>query len=77
MKIGIGADHGGFEMKKQLANLLAAEGHQIVDFGNSVYDTNDDYPDFTIPARSSRGTGRRGPWRSVVRQRGRCVCGGQ
>jgi RpiB/LacA/LacB family sugar-phosphate isomerase len=49
LKIGIGADHGGFEMKKQLAHLLAAEGHQIVDFGNSVYDTDDDYPDFTIP----------------------------
>jgi len=36
-------------MKKQLAHLLAAEGHQIVDFGNRVYDTDDDYPDFTIP----------------------------
>ena len=25
MKVGIGADHGGFEMKQQLAKLLAKE----------------------------------------------------
>src|SRR5271166_4598198 len=49
MRVGLGADHGGFEMKKQLANLLTAEGHEVVDFGNTVYDSNDDYPDFTIP----------------------------
>ncbi|MGA7413331.1 MAG: RpiB/LacA/LacB family sugar-phosphate isomerase [Bryobacteraceae bacterium] len=49
MRVGLGADHGGFEMKKQLANLLEAEGHEVVDFGNTVYDNNDDYPDFTIP----------------------------
>ena len=38
MKVGIGADHGGFEMKQQLAKLLAKEGHEVVDFGNKVYD---------------------------------------
>jgi ribose 5-phosphate isomerase RpiB len=26
MKVGMGADHGGFEMKQQLATLLAKEG---------------------------------------------------
>jgi len=36
-------------MKRQLAKLLAAEGHEVIDFGNSVYDASDDYPDFTIP----------------------------
>lgn len=49
MKAGAAADHGGFEMKRQLATLLATEGHEVVDFGNKVYDTDDDYPDFTIP----------------------------
>ena len=49
MKIGIGADHGGFEMKQQLARLLASERHEVVDFGNKVYDSDDDYPDFAIP----------------------------
>jgi ribose 5-phosphate isomerase B len=49
MRVGVGADHGGFEMKQQLAKLLAAEGHEVVDFGNNVCDNNDDYPDFAIP----------------------------
>jgi len=48
MILGVGADHGGFEMK-QLAKLAATEGHEVVDFGNKVYDTNDNYPDFAIP----------------------------
>jgi ribose 5-phosphate isomerase B len=49
MKVGIGADHGGFEMKEKLARLLAKEGHEVVDFGNDVYEPDDDYPDFSIP----------------------------
>ena len=49
MKVGVAADHGGFEMKRQLAKLLATEGHQVLDFGNKVYDADDDYPDFAIP----------------------------
>ena len=56
MKVGVGADHGGFEMKQQLAKLLAAEDHELVDFGNKVQDNNDDYPDFAIPlARAVAG----------------------
>lgn len=31
MKIGVGADHGGFEMKEQLGRLLAKEGHEVVE----------------------------------------------
>ncbi len=49
MKVGLGADHGGFELKEQLAKLLAKEGHEVVDFGNKVYDGDDDYPEFAIP----------------------------
>jgi ribose 5-phosphate isomerase B len=33
MKVRVGADHGGFEMKQQLAKLLAKEGHEVVEFG--------------------------------------------
>src|SRR5258708_15586936 len=36
-------------MKRQLAKLLATEGHEVVDFGNKLYDADDDYPDFAIP----------------------------
>jgi ribose 5-phosphate isomerase B len=49
MKVAIGADHGGFDMKSQLAALLAQAGHQVVDCGNKVFDPEDDYPDFAIP----------------------------
>ena len=62
MKLGLAADHGGFEMKRELAKLLANEGHEVVDFGATVYDASDDYPDFAIPlARAvSRGDVERG-----------------
>jgi ribose 5-phosphate isomerase B len=36
-------------MKEQLAGKLVAEGHEVIDFGNSFLDLNDDYPDFAIP----------------------------
>ena len=49
MKIGVAADHGGFEMKRQLVKLLVTEAHEVIDFGNKVYDSEDDYPDFAIP----------------------------
>jgi len=49
MKVGVGADHGGFEMKQQLAKLLTEAGHEVTDFGNKTCDTSYDYPDFAIP----------------------------
>ena len=49
MRVGIGADHGGFVMKEQLARHLAEEGHVVIDFGNTLHDADDDYPDFAIP----------------------------
>lgn len=55
MKVGLGADHGGFEMKQQLAKLLTEGGHEVIDFGNTAYDANDDYPDLRflslVPSR--------------------------
>lgn len=56
MRVGIAADHGGFEMKEQLAKKLAAQGHEVIDFGNTSFDPDDDYPDFAIPlARAVAG----------------------
>ena len=49
MKVGIAADHGGYDMKQKIYILLNAKGHQVVDFGNLQYDRDDDYPDFAIP----------------------------
>jgi len=42
MRLGIGADHGGFQMKEPLVKKLAAEGHEVMDFGNIVFDPADD-----------------------------------
>ena len=58
MKVGIGADHGGFEMKQQLAKLLTEAGHEVADFGNEVCDASDDYPDFAIPLAHAVADGR-------------------
>jgi ribose 5-phosphate isomerase B len=46
MKIFIGADHGGFELKNNLIKYLRAKGHTVEDLGNTVLDPVDDFPDF-------------------------------
>ena len=48
MKIFIGADHRGFEIKEHLKVWLQDEGYQVVDCGNTHYDPEDDYPDFSL-----------------------------
>ena len=57
MRVGVGADHGGFEMKEQLAKLLAEGGYEVVDFGNKIFDKDDDYPDFAIPLARAVASG--------------------
>ncbi|WP_138991729.1 RpiB/LacA/LacB family sugar-phosphate isomerase [Larkinella sp. C7] len=67
MKIGIAADHGGFELKETLKAFLINLGYQVVDFGAYRLDSLDDYPDLIIPlaqAVSSRDV-----------ERGVAVCG--
>ena len=49
MKIAVAADHGGFEMKRMLVARLRSMGHEVTDFGATVPDPNDDYPDYIIP----------------------------
>lgn len=49
MKIGIAADHGGFQLKQFLSPLIAKLGHEVVDFGAYEQNDQDDYPDFVIP----------------------------
>ena len=45
MRLAIGADHAGFELKESIAKLLRAEGHDVVDFGTHSTEPVD-YPDF-------------------------------
>lgn len=49
MKIFIGADHAGFELKEKLIPFLKELGHEVDDKGAFIYDANDDYPDFVKP----------------------------
>ncbi len=49
MKIGIAADHAGFEQKQQLVKQLREAGYEVTDYGAKEYDAQDDYPDIIIP----------------------------
>lgn len=49
MRIGIAADHGGYELKMQLAAALIQGGYDFVDYGAYEYDKDDDYPDLVVP----------------------------
>ena len=50
MRIHIGADHAGLELKSALIDHLNAQGYEVKDHGPYTYDALDDYPDFCIPA---------------------------
>ena len=67
MKIGIAADHGGYELKKTLHSFLVASGYEVVDFGAYELNTQDDYPDFVVPLAQALAE------KQV--ERGRAICG--
>lgn len=56
MKIAIGADHGGFNLKKDIVNLLEELGHEYKDFGTHSADSID-YPDVAIPVAEAVAAG--------------------
>ncbi|GGG82111.1 ribose-5-phosphate isomerase [Parapedobacter pyrenivorans] len=49
MKIGIAADHAGFEQKRDLIVKLTEMGYDVHDYGALDYDPADDYPDIIVP----------------------------
>lgn len=49
MKVGIAADHGGFELKEILHVYLKSLGHEVVDFGAETLVQSDDFPDYVVP----------------------------
>lgn len=49
MKVYLGTDHAGYEMKEELKKYLGSLGHEVLDLGADSYEENDDYPDFIIP----------------------------
>ena len=46
MKIALGADHAGYELKALLVTTLQEWGHEVVDLGTDDAHTSVDYPDF-------------------------------
>ncbi|MCY7341991.1 MAG: ribose-5-phosphate isomerase [Pseudonocardia sp.] len=50
MRVYLGSDHAGFELKAQLVAHLNSLGHEAVDVGPATYDAADDYPPFCIEA---------------------------
>jgi RpiB/LacA/LacB family sugar-phosphate isomerase len=48
-RLGIAADHGGFELKQYLVGKLREAGHHVTDFGDRQPTPDDDYPDFVVP----------------------------
>jgi len=46
MKIYIGADHAGFELKKQIVDFLQRSGHEVIDEGDNLLRPEDDFPQF-------------------------------
>jgi ribose 5-phosphate isomerase B len=50
MRVYLGSDHAGFELKNHLVEWLTVNGHQPVDCGPHIYDAVDDYPPFCLRA---------------------------
>lgn len=47
MKIALGADHGGFELKEDISSYLKSSGYEVVDFGTYSKESCD-YADFSL-----------------------------
>ncbi len=58
MKLGIAADHGGFELKTFLLKKLQDEGYEVINFGDTVLKPDDDYPDYIFPLAGAIATGK-------------------
>ena len=66
MKIAIGADHAGFELKNQLGASLRKSGHEVCDFGTNSAESAD-YPDYARQVAKAVAAG--------TAERGLLVCG--
>lgn len=67
MKISMGADHAGYEMKRELVEFVENLGHTVHDVGTFEPEKPDDYPDYAILVAEDI--------RSGQAERGILVCG--
>jgi ribose 5-phosphate isomerase B len=50
VRVYLGSDHAGFELKARLIEWLASAGHEPVDCGPEAYAADDDYPPYVMRA---------------------------
>ncbi|MBM3942523.1 MAG: ribose 5-phosphate isomerase B [SAR202 cluster bacterium] len=67
MRLAIGADHAGYDLKVQIASCLREMGHSVIDLGAHHLDPADDYPDFAAAVARAVRDGQA--------ERGIIVCG--
>lgn len=57
MKVAVACDHGGYDYKESIKEILTSFGHQVEDFGCFNLDSID-YPDYAAPAAQSVADGK-------------------
>jgi ribose 5-phosphate isomerase B len=67
MRVGIATDRGGVGLKEELLARLRAAGYEVIDFGASRLDPNDDYPDHVVALARAVAAG--------TVERGVAICG--
>jgi ribose 5-phosphate isomerase B len=67
MRLAVGADHAGFELKSDLAALLRDLGYDVLDVGAHELDPSDDYPDAALAVARAVASGQA--------ERGLLLCG--
>ncbi len=53
MRVHLGSDHAGFELKQAVARRLTELGHEPIDHGPAEYDAVDDYPPYVLRAAAA------------------------
>ena len=53
MRVHLGSDHAGYEVKNAVGERLRSLGHEVVDHGPFAYDPDDDYPPYCLRAASA------------------------
>ncbi|WP_106535758.1 ribose-5-phosphate isomerase [Haloactinopolyspora alba] len=64
MRVHVGSDHAGYEVKNGLVEALRERGHEVIDHGPFEYDADDDYPAFCL--RAAEAVAADGESRGVV-----------
>ena len=58
MKIAVGSDHAGYELKQLLVSFVGKLGHEVIDLGAHQLDPKDDYVDYAVAVCRSVQDGR-------------------